>query len=152
MYTARQIIKEGDKMNENIAHCKHIAKTIEAIVDGELYRCPECGELIRAWEESEDEDGYTVYNTECGCKANDEPEPETMLDYFSDAFDIEYHIGSDRNFRSVRLMVACGGPNIYVDTCAKEVQLYWWTDRATYPISTEAADAINEDFEMLYNC
>ena len=137
---------------ENRAHCKHIADTIEAIVDGKLYRCPECGELIRTWEEHEDEDGYTAYNTECGCKASYEPEQETMLDYFSDAFDIEYRIGSDREFRSVCLMVACGGPNIFVDTQAKEVQLYWWSDRASYPISTEAADAINEDFEMLYNC
>lgn len=136
---------------ENRAHCKYIADTIEAIVDGKLYRCPECGELIRTWEEHEDEDGYTAYNTECGCKASYEPEPETILGYFSDAFDIEYRIGSDRDFRSVYLMVACGGPNIFVDTQAKEVQLYWWSDRASYPISTEAADAINEDFEMLYN-
>lgn len=137
---------------ENRAHCKHIADTIEAIANGELYRCPECGELIRTWEEHEDENGFIVYETECSCKASYEPEPETMLDYLSDAFDIEYRIGSDRDFRSVRLMVACGGPNIFVDTQAKEVQLYWWSDRAAYPISTDVADAINEDFEMLYNC
>ncbi len=137
---------------DNRAHCKSIADALEAIVDGKLYRCPECGELIRTWKERDGEDGYPVYETECSCKASSEPEPETMLDYFSDAFDIEYRIGSDRNFRSVCLLVACGGPNIYVDTCAKEVQLYWWSDRASYPISTEAADAINEDFEMLYNC
>lgn len=133
---------------ENRAHCKHIADTIEAIANGELYRCPECGELISEYQE--DEDGFHM---PCCCNVSAyEPEQETMLDYFSDAFDIEYRIGSDRNFRSVCLMVACGGPNIFVDTQAKEVQLYWWSDRASYPISTDAADAINEDFEMLYNC
>ena len=133
---------------ENRAHCKDIANTIEAIVNGKLYRCPECGELISEYKE--DEDGFHM---PCCCNVSAyEPEQETVLDYFSDAFDIEYRIGSDRDFRSVRLMVACGGPNIFVDTQDKEVQLYWWTDRAAYTISTEAADAINENFEILYNC
>lgn len=136
----------------NREHCKYIADTLEAICDGTLYICPECGELIRAYNEQTDDDGYTVYVCECGCTVDFEPEPETMLNYFSDALDIEYRIGSDRKYRSVRLMVACGGPNIFVDTALREVQLHRWSEHASYPVSREACDAIDEDFEMLFNC
>ena len=49
-------------------------------------------------------------------------------------------------------MVACGGPNIYVDTGSKAVELYWWTDRASYSLLSETAEAITAEFEELYNC
>lgn len=129
----------------NRQHCIEIAETLEAIYNGQVYRCPECGEFIK-------EDSETCH---C-CKAEinlDDCEQASIFDYFTDsALDIEYRIGSDRAFRSVRIMVACGGPNIFIDTKACEVQLYWWNEGASCPIDPEACDAINEAFEELYNC
>ena len=130
---------------ENRKHCIEIARILEAINEGRVYRCPECGEFIT--------EGDKICHC---CKAEidlDDCEQASFFDYFTDsAFDIEYRIGSDRAFRSARIMVACGGPNIFVDTGAREIQLYWWTDRASCPIDPEACEAINECFEELYNC
>ena len=41
-------------------------------------------------------------------------------------------------------MVACGGPNIYIDTMTGCVELYWWGDRASGYISSDVRDALNE--------
>lgn len=138
---------------ENREHCKRIADDLEAVAEGRVYKCPECGEIVGIENLVYDEDAQTYTCTQCG-KTFDECdlEPVYMLDYFADVLDIEYRIGSDREFRSVRLLVAYGGPNIYIDTCSRQVELYWWTDRASFPLSDEVCDQINADFEELFNC
>lgn len=138
---------------ENREHCKRIADELEAVAEGRVYKCPECGELVGIENLVYDEDTQTYTCTQCGKTFDDcDLEPVYMLDYFADVLDIEYRIGSDREFRSVRLLVAYGGPNIYIDTCSRQVELYWWTDRASFPLSDEVCDQINADFEELFNC
>ena len=139
-------------MNENREWCKSIAERLEAIAEGRIYRCPECGEYV--------EDNNLFCG--CGCQVdligseddNAEPwEQVSFYDYFvDDIYDVEFRIGSDRQYRSVRIMVACGGPNIYIDTASKSVELYWWTDRASYLIDLDTVAAIDEWAEEWYNC
>ena len=138
---------------ENWQHCKSVAEAIEKVTDGSMYRCPECGEVIE-WSDADAlADTREYHCPRCGCVfPEDELEPYGIYDHFNDVYDIEYRIGSDREYRSVRLMVACGGPNIYIDTASKAVELYWWTDRASFPLSTTAANAIDDEFEQLYAC
>ena len=136
---------------ENRNHCKQIAKTLEEYVNGDIYKCPECGEHCNM-EESENENGETIYKCSCGCISEYKPEQMNLYDYLEDILDIEYRIGSRGDFRSVQIMVTCGGPNIYIDTATKQVELYWWTDRANYPISYDAAAALDEWAEEFYNC
>lgn len=136
--------------NNNHKHCVEIAESLEKIVNGQMYRCPECGEFIP---ESE----FDEFETTCHCcKAEitlGSCEQASLFDYFDDStLDIEYRLDSERKFKNVRIMVACGGPNIFIDAGACEVQLYWWTDRASCPIDPETCDAINDCFEELYNC
>lgn len=138
--------------NENRQHCIHIAETLEAIHDGQMYRCPECGEYIH---ESDLFNSEAEYRCPC-CKA-EEIDPEdceqvSFFNHFQDVFDIEYRLNAEREFKSVRLMVACGGPNIFIDTGACEVQLRWWTDSESCPIDPETCESINECFEELFNC
>ena len=128
---------------ENREHCKRIADELERYAEGEVYRCTECGEICTI-EEAEDEDGFTIYRTSCGCTLDYEPDQMSVYDFIADALDIEVSCSLDREYRSARIMISCGGPNIYIDTARKEVQLYWWTDRAEYPISYDAADALDE--------
>ena len=52
-------------------------------------------------------------------------------EYSRDILDVEYYIGSDGSYRGVRLLVAFGGPNTWIDTKFKEVQGFWWEDKAT---------------------
>ena len=136
-------------VDENRAHCKHIAKEIEAYADGNVYHCPECGEEIRM----PDSVGDKFKCPHCG-EVNDTSDYEqlSVWDFLNDVFDIEYRCSSKKEYRSVRIMVACGGPNIYIDTADALVKLYWWSERAEYPLSYEARDAIDEWAEEYWNC
>lgn len=135
--------------DENRDHCKRIAEELEAHTNGTVYRCPDCGEIL----ELPDDVGDKYKCPHCGTVSEvDELEQLSVWDYLEDALDIEYRIGSDKQYRSVCIMVACGGPNIYIDTASKSVELYWWGDRASYPISTDATDAVDEWAEELYQC
>lgn len=138
---------------ENWEHCKAIALDIDKVAEGSAYRCPHCGEII-FWDDDQYNDEDALYTCpECGETFDEcDLEPVSLYDYFSDVYDIEYRIGSDRQFRSVRLMVACGGPNIYIDTASGNVELYWWTDRVSYSLSSDTIDAINAEFEEIYAC
>lgn len=50
---------------------------------------------------------------------------DEILDYFSEIYNINYILDSDKKYIACRVMVACGGPNIYINTYDKEVELYW---------------------------
>lgn len=155
-----QIETEAEKTaRENRETCKRLAEDLETYTDGNGYRCPLCGELHQMTEyeasEHEDEAGFTRYTCpNCGGDIEESQlEAVSIYDYFTnDIFDIEYRISGNKEFKSVKIMIACGGPNIYIDTATKAVQLFWWSDFAEYPISYEAAEAVNEYFEDLYNC
>ena len=132
-------------MNENREHCKRIALELEACANGDLYKCPNCGEVLRFSDLQPDPPNglYCCLN----CLASfDEGELETfdLFDFFHDAFDIEYRVGSDKEYRSVRIMVAFGGPNIYIDTRSKAVELNWWTEHESFPLSLDAVEAVDE--------
>ena len=142
---------------ENREHCKYIADRVEAYAAGNVYRCPECGEEIEIEDldeiTTETEEGETLYTLPCTCVTEYEPEQLSLYDYFEDVLDIEYRVDSDRKtLRSVSLLVACGGPNIYIDTAKKAVVLYWWTDRAEYPLSYDACEEIDDWAQELWNC
>lgn len=138
---------------ENREHCKRIAEELEAYADGTVYRCPECGEVIR-WDNEQYNDDKGTYTCDCCGTSFDESDLESLsiLDFIQDAYDIEYRVGSDREYRSVKIMVACGGPNIYIDTARRLVTLRWWTDYAECPISSTACDALDEYMEEYWGC
>ena len=136
-------------MNKHDEHCKAIADRLEAIADGRLYKCPECGEYV--------EDNALF--CECGCQVdligdeeNDgEPwEPVTMYDYFEDMLDIDFIVTHDKQYKACRIMVAWGGPNIYINTWDKQVELFWWTETGKFYLSGDVCDAIDEWAEECY--
>lgn len=73
------------------------------------------------------------------------------FDWLADALDFEYILTSDRKFKSARVLVAFGGPTIWVDFQRKAVDLYWWGDRATAYFDDDAM-GIEEALEELFNC
>ena len=88
------------------------------------------------------------------CKSIAEELEETdIYSYFSEneIYNIEYRVDEKKEYKSVEIMIACGGPNIYIDTDRKEVLLYWWSDEAEYGLSDEVCNSINSYFEDLYN-
>ena len=143
---------------ENRNHCKRIAEDLELYASGSAYKCPHCGEVyaMEKYEESEHDDalGDTRYNCPC-CKTElyeSDLESVGLYDYFDDALDVEFSCSSKKEYRSVRIMVAWGGPSIYIDTASKAVELYWWTDRASYPLLSDTVDALDEWAEDYWRC
>ena len=76
----------------------------------------------------------------------------TIDDYFDDFYDVDYVVGSDKKYKACRVLVAYGGPNIYIDTWDGQVQLEWWGEHAEAHIPNDLCEQIDEFFEMLYNC
>lgn len=146
-------LKKEEADRENREHCKRIAKELEKYTDGEAYRCPKCGEVIE-FENGQYNDDEAEYTCQCCGETFDESDLEALsaYDFIADAYDIEYRAGSDKEYRSARIMVAHGGPNIYIDTARRLVRLYWWTDYAEYPISSSAADELDSILEELWGC
>lgn len=134
---------------DNTAHCIAIANELDAFASGNLIRCPECGEIVSLpYEEGVELD--------CGCKVDiddlDDLDGVSMYDYFEDyIYDIEYTISSDFDYVSARIMIAFGGPNIYINTNNKRVELYWWGSTAYTALSNRAAETIDAYFEDLYS-
>ena len=83
---------------------------------------------------------------------DEEDECQSLYDYFDDVYDIEYRIDGRGEYRSVRLMIAGGSPNIYVDTDDAYVKLYWGSTQVSAPFSYTASDAIDDIFEEYYKC
>ena len=156
---------------ENLAHVKSIAEEIERYTSGEVYR-DESDDLWSVYTEGEsypseeyarvfwqyDEDAETWTRTDTGETSEDDPadmwEQCNISDYLDRGiYNIEYRVsGPHDDPDSVCIMVACGGPNIYIDTKSAAVELYWWSDRASYPISRDAAAEIDEYFTELWHC
>lgn len=137
------------KRDQNWEHCRDIAHDVEAVADGEMYRCPECGEYFRV------SDDRPLHLCRCGKlidMEDDEAEQVSILDWFSDVFNIQYVVDDKNNVDGMILMVACGGPNIYVDTFRRVVRLHWWNEKAEYELLPDACEAIEEAFEEVRSC
>jgi rubredoxin len=148
MALANMTQAQTDEYNRN--HCKEIAETIEAYVNGDVRRCPECGaEHERDW----DDVGDRFKCPECGAVAStDDWEMLSIYDYLDDILDITFTVDSRKNYKSASICIAWGGPSIYIETADSYIRLYWWGDRAEYPLSYSASDAIDEWAEDYYNC
>jgi hypothetical protein len=92
--------------------------------DGELAACPEC-----------DSEDYAELSA---------------FDYLQDALDIEYVIGSDRQFLGARVLVCFGGPNVWVDTRHSRVDGHWWSESCIEPFYDTMG--LKEALEELWEC
>lgn len=137
--------------NKHDTHCKAIADKLEAIADSKLYKCPECGEWIE-WNDNQYDDENATYTcTECNATFDESDlEAVSMYDYFENALDIDYIVNSSKEYKACRIMVACGGPNIYINTWERKVELYWWLESGSFYLSSDACDAIDEWAESYF--
>ena len=74
----------------------------------------------------------------------------TAFDYLQDALDIEYIVNSKKEYLGARVLVAFGGPNIWINTRSGVVEGYWWGDRATATFTDNLG--LDEALQELYNC
>ena len=81
----------------------------------------------------------------------DDDEPCNAYDYLSDSLDIEYTVSSDGRYLGARILVAFGGPNIWINTRTMAVEGYWWSDKAVADYSEDAL-GLDEAAEEIWNC
>tara|TARA_B100000768_G_C11015598_1_gene263910 strand:- start:238 stop:567 length:330 start_codon:yes stop_codon:yes gene_type:complete len=74
----------------------------------------------------------------------------TAYDYLEDVLDVKWILNSDKTLRGAELLVAFGGPNIWVNTDTGVVKGAWWGDSATatFEDNVELEDAL----EAWYGC
>lgn len=128
--------------NENFEICKSIAKELEAIINGEKHVCENCGCIIEG-------ENLTI----CPECESEDITTSDVYSYFYDKeiFDIKYTINGDMSYDHVRLMIACGGPNIFIDTNTQSIRLAWWNEKAEFPLDLDAVEAIDEYWAEIYN-
>ena len=81
---------------------------------------------------------------------NHDGEPMNAFDYLQDALDIEYIVNNKGEYLGARVLVAFGGPNIWVNTRTNTVEGAWWSERAEASFTDNIGldDALSE----LWNC
>lgn len=89
---------------------------------------------------------------ENGFYTHDDEDDEDGEYYFDDVYGTDYVFRSGVGLVGVRIMVACGGPNIYIDSYNEEVVGYWGSDEERYPIRHSVADEITAAFEEIAEC
>lgn len=76
----------------------------------------------------------------------------SAMDWLSDVLDIHYTVTSDRQYRSARVLIGYGGPNVWIDTAARELEVYWGSgaERRSLPSSFIRGldDALEELWEV----
>ena len=142
--------------NDNLKHVQNIVKDMKKYASGDFFIYN--GELFPIdRDEFAKEDGCLyregTYIMPDGEKIpQDELEIATIDDYFDDFYDVDYVVGSDKKYKACRVLVAYGGPNIYIDTWDGQVQLEWWGEHAEAHIPNDLCEQIDEFFEMLFDC
>lgn len=76
--------------------------------------------------------------------------------YFDDTYNTDYIWRLGYGLMGVRVMVACGGPNIWVDTFEKTVHGYWGGDEAIAYLTDDCCEKIEaalgaDAAELIYN-
>jgi hypothetical protein len=85
-----------------------------------------------------------------GDELNSDGEEMSAFDYLQDALDIEYVVNGKREYLGARVLVAFGGPNIWVNTRTKIVEGYWWGASAS--AGFDDGIGLDDALETLWNC
>ena len=81
---------------------------------------------------------------------NSPEEGETASSWMDNTYDIRYLVSSDKSFMGAEILVAGGGPTIWVDTFREQVTGWWGTDRVQWYFQDNLG--LNEYCEEMYGC
>ena len=71
-------------------------------------------------------------------------------EWMEGTYDIRYLVDREKRYMAAEIMVAGGGPTIWVDTWENEVKGYWGSDRVTVPFADNLG--LNDYCEEMYGC
>ena len=75
---------------------------------------------------------------------------EDVHEWMQDIYDIRYIVDREKRYFSAELLVAGGGPTIWVSLNEMEVQGYWGGDRVNVPFSDNLG--LDDYCEEMYGC
>ena len=75
---------------------------------------------------------------------------ETVSDWMCDIYDIRYLVDREKRFMGAEILVAGGGPTIWVDTFREQVTGWWGTDRVQWYFQDNLG--LNDYMEEMYGC
>jgi len=78
------------------------------------------------------------------------PRDEEHEEEWYQAYSIRYIIDGSGEYLGARLMIAGGGPNVWVDTFEGEIQGFWGSDKCSFPIWDY--EYIDDYWEEMYKC
>lgn len=73
------------------------------------------------------------------------------FDYLSDVLDINWILNSDRTYKAAKVLVAFGGPNIWINTEKQQVEGYWWGSQSIIPYNQDSI-GLDETLNEIFNC
>ena len=75
---------------------------------------------------------------------------ETAHEWMEGTYDIRYYVDRDKRYLGCEILVAGGGPTIWVNTYTQQVEGYWGGDKVLEPfIDNLDLDDYNEE---MYSC
>lgn len=85
-----------------------------------------------------------------GKMADDDGNELSLYDYLNDILDYEFTIDSQKEYKSAKIWVALGGPNVWIDTAERAVKLAWGTDREEYLLDQDVCNEIDDIMQYFY--
>ena len=83
----------------------------------------------------------------------DELEEKGAFAFFEEQgiYNLEFTVDADLEYKGARVMIACGGPNIYIDTCKGSIELFWGCKETYWYLSPGCRTDVDSYFEELFN-
>jgi len=75
---------------------------------------------------------------------------KTASAWMEDVYDIRYIVDREKRYRAAELMVAGGGPTVWVNLDTKYVEGYWGSDKVLEPFIDNLG--LDDYCEELYGC
>jgi len=85
-----------------------------------------------------------------GLKIDDTSGTGTVTEWMEDTYDIRYYVDSRKEYLGAEIMVAGGGPTIWVNTYTKYVEGYWGGDKVLEPFIDNLG--LDDYCEEMYGC
>lgn len=65
-------------------------------------------------------------------------------DYLQNVLDIRYVVASDRSYRDAEIYIGLGGPNVWIHTATRTLEVWWGFEHASAPLPSSFIDALND--------
>ena len=96
--------------------------------------------------------GFTYETNEDGECRDEDGNPTSPWEYVIDALDIEVTRSLNGDYRSARVLLTFGGPNVWLDTADRELQGAWGSKRVNMSIPYDVCEEIDAAVEELASC